>query len=179
MNAPMAFIDELHEEKVQSFREVVEEAAKAPPRKSKKKMKWGGWGWVEKNFGPRRDSFPCRTKHGWNWSKCGLIDTITISKKSKGKEKVPKPREELPKHVDFHLLSKSSGDGDSLLVLPLNKQGRGKRGKQALECPQRDKTLEAQEGEVNQTGVDKTSKEFLALLDTFQTLMVQQRKAAP
>ncbi len=42
MNAPMAFIDELHEEKVQSFREVVEEAAKAPPRKSKKKMKWGG-----------------------------------------------------------------------------------------------------------------------------------------
>ncbi len=81
--------------------------------------------------------------------------------------------------MDFHLLSKSSGDGDSLLVLPLNKQGRGKRGKQALECPQRDKTLEAQEGEVNQTGVDKTSKEFLALLDTFQTLMVQQRKAAP
>jgi hypothetical protein len=42
MNALMAFINELHEEEVQSFREVVEEAAKAPPRKSKKKMKHGG-----------------------------------------------------------------------------------------------------------------------------------------
>jgi hypothetical protein len=31
MNAPMAFIDELHEEEAQSFKKVVEEAAKAPP----------------------------------------------------------------------------------------------------------------------------------------------------
>jgi hypothetical protein len=48
-----------------------------------------------------------------------------------------------------------------------------------LECPQGDKTLEAQEGEMNQTRVDKMSKEFLAFLDTFQTLMVQQGKVAP
>jgi hypothetical protein len=81
--------------------------------------------------------------------------------------------------VAFHSLFKSNGDGDSLLILPLNKQGRGKGGKRALECPQGDKTLKAQEGEVNQTGVDKTSKEFLALLNTFQTLMVQQGKVAP
>lgn len=39
MNAPMAFIDELHEEEAQSFKKVVEEAAKAPHYKSKKKMK--------------------------------------------------------------------------------------------------------------------------------------------
>jgi hypothetical protein len=30
--------------------------------------------------------------------------------------------------VDFHSLSKSNGDGDSLLVFPSNKQGRGKKG---------------------------------------------------
>ncbi len=54
------------------------------------------------------------------------------SKKSKGKEKVPKPREELPKHVDFHSFFKSNGDGDSLLVLPLNKQGKGKGGQTCL-----------------------------------------------
>jgi hypothetical protein len=100
-------------------------------------------------------------------------------KKSKGKEKVPKPKEELPKHVDFHSLSKSNGDGDSLLVLPLNKQGRGKGGKRALKCPQGNKNLKAQEGEVNEMGVDKTSKEFSALLNTFQTFMVQQGKVAP
>jgi hypothetical protein len=40
MNAPMAFIDELHEEEAQSFKKVVEEAAKAPPPcKNKKNMK--------------------------------------------------------------------------------------------------------------------------------------------
>ncbi len=36
---PMAFIDELHEEEAQSFGEVMEEATKAPPCESKKKMK--------------------------------------------------------------------------------------------------------------------------------------------
>jgi hypothetical protein len=39
MNVPMAFIEELHEEEAQSFREMVEEATKVPPYKRKKKMK--------------------------------------------------------------------------------------------------------------------------------------------
>jgi len=43
-----------------------------------------------------------------------------------------------------------SNNGDSLLVLLLNNQGRGKRGKHALERPQEAKALEAQKGEVNQ-----------------------------
>ncbi len=36
MNVRMAFIEELHEEEAQSFKEVVEEAAKVPPYKRKK-----------------------------------------------------------------------------------------------------------------------------------------------
>ncbi len=36
---PMAFIDKLHEKEAQSFREVIEETAKAPPCESKKKLK--------------------------------------------------------------------------------------------------------------------------------------------
>lgn len=35
----MVLINELHEKEAQSFREVMEENAKAPPRESKKKMK--------------------------------------------------------------------------------------------------------------------------------------------
>ncbi len=35
----MAFIDKLHEEEAQSFRQVMEEVTKAPPCESKKKMK--------------------------------------------------------------------------------------------------------------------------------------------
>jgi hypothetical protein len=31
MNVPMAFIDELHEEEAQSFRDVMEATTKAPP----------------------------------------------------------------------------------------------------------------------------------------------------
>jgi hypothetical protein len=59
------------------------------------------------------------------------------------------------------------GDGDSLLVLPLNNQGRGIGGKQVLEHLEKDKALETQEGEVNQMVVNKMSKKLLALLDTF------------
>jgi hypothetical protein len=47
------------------------------------------------------------------------VKTLATPKKNKGKEKVLKPREKLPKHIDFHSSSKSSGDVYSL-VLPLN-----------------------------------------------------------
>jgi hypothetical protein len=53
-------------------------------------------------------------------------------KKNKRKEKVPKPREESPKHIDFHLSFESSGDVHSL-ILPLNQLKRGKGGKKVLE----------------------------------------------
>jgi hypothetical protein len=49
---------------------------------------------------------------------------------------------------------------------------RGKGGKQALKHAKVDKTFETQEEKINQKEEDKTSKEFLALLDTFQTFMV-------
>jgi hypothetical protein len=56
------------------------------------------------------------------------MKTLTTPKKNKGKEKVPKPREELLKHINFHLSSESNGDVHSL-ILPLNQLKRGKRGK--------------------------------------------------
>jgi hypothetical protein len=49
---------------------------------------------------------------------------------------------------------------------------RGTRGKQALECPKVDKTFDTQEEKINQKEVDKTSEEFLALLNTFRTFVV-------
>jgi hypothetical protein len=68
------------------------------------------------------------------------------------------------------------GVGDSLLVFPLNNQGRGIGGKQVLEHPKKNKALETQEGEVNQMVVNKMSKKLLAFLDTFRTLVVQDGK---
>jgi hypothetical protein len=56
------------------------------------------------------------------------VKTLATPKKNKGKEKVHKPREELPKHIDFHSSSKSSGDVYSL-VLPLNQTKKRKKGK--------------------------------------------------
>jgi hypothetical protein len=42
-----------------------------------------------------------------------------------------------------------------------------------LECPQEDKTLKAQEREVNQMGGEnKTSKKKLVFLNTFRTFVV-------
>jgi len=74
-------------------------------------------------------------------------------------------------HVDLHFLEEFSGDGDSLLVL-LNQPMRGKRGKQALERPKVDKTFETQEEKMNQKEVNKMSKEFFALFNTFQVFVV-------
>lgn len=47
-----------------------------------------------------------------------------------------------------------------------------KRGKQALERQEVDKSSKTQE-EANPKQVDKMSKEFLALLDAFQMFMIQ------
>ncbi len=52
------------------------------------------------------------------------LKTLATPKKSKGKEKVFEPRDESLEHLDFCSSSKL-GDGDFLLVLPLNNQGRG------------------------------------------------------
>lgn len=73
-------------------------------------------------------------------------------------------------------MEESNKVGDSLLVF-LNQPMRGKGGKQALECPKVDKTFETQEEKINQKEVDKTSKEFFALLDTFRAFVVWQNKA--
>jgi hypothetical protein len=94
------------------------------------------------------------------------LKTLVVPKKSKGKEKFFEPRNESLEHVDF-CSSSELGDGDSLLVLPLNNQGRGVGGKQVLEHPEQNKALETQEGEVNQIVVNKMSKKLLALLNTF------------
>jgi hypothetical protein len=60
------------------------------------------------------------------------MKTLTTPKRHKGKEKVPKPKEELPKHIDFHSSSKSSGDVYSL-VLPLNQTKKKKKRENT--CP--------------------------------------------
>jgi hypothetical protein len=73
------------------------------------------------------------------------LKTLVVPKKSKGKEKFFEPRNESLEHVDF-CSSSELGDGDSLLVLPLNNQGRGVGGKQVLEHPEQNKALETQMG---------------------------------
>jgi hypothetical protein len=71
-------------------------------------------------------------------------------------------------HVDLHSFEESNRDGDSLLVLPLNNQPKkAKGGKHALEHPKVDKAYKVQKEEVNQKDPDKTSKEFLAIFNTF------------
>ncbi len=129
-----------------------------------------------------KDSFPPRMQWGRNWGKGEIkarvgssLKTLVVPKKSKGKEKFFEPRNESLEHVDF-CSSFELGDGDSLLVLPLNNQGRGVGGKQVLEHPEQNKALETQEGEVNQIVVNKMSKKLLALLNTFWTLVVQHKK---
>jgi hypothetical protein len=52
------------------------------------------------------------------------LKTLAAPKKSKGKEFFLKPNDESMEHVDF-CSSSELDDGDSLLVLLLNNQGRG------------------------------------------------------
>ncbi len=146
----------------------MEEAAKLPPHKSKKKNTK-----MKDEVGPSKIVAQERTfsliacNKGETEARVGSpLKTLATPKKSKGKEKKFEPKDESLEHVDFCSSSKL-GDGDSLLVLPLNNQGRGIGGKQVLEHLEKDKALETQEGEVNQMVVNKMSKKLLALLDTF------------
>lgn len=74
-------------------------------------------------------------------------------------------------HVHLHSFKESNIEGDFLLVM-LNEPKRGKGGKRPRKHPEMDKFSKAWDEKVNQNGVVKSSKEFLALFDTFQTLMV-------
>jgi hypothetical protein len=67
-------------------------------------------------------------------------------------------------------------DDDSFLV-PLNQPIKGRRDKRALEHLEVDKFSDAQQEEVNKRKMNKMSKDFLALLDTFQALVMQQGEA--
>jgi hypothetical protein len=55
------------------LRDLVEEATKPPPQKTKKK-KTERWGRFEQSQVPWEDSFPCQAKKGRRWGECGLID---------------------------------------------------------------------------------------------------------
>jgi hypothetical protein len=93
--------------------------------------------------------------------------TFVVVKKNKGEKKNPKLNEKLV-HLDLHSSKESNGDGEFLLVIPLNNQPKkGKGGKHALKCPKVDKAHKVQDEKVKQKEPDKTSKEFLALLNTF------------
>ncbi len=94
---------------------------------------------------------------------------LMAPKKDNGKEKVHAPSKELPMHVDLHSSKKSNNDGDYLMLL-LNEPIRGKGGKQAPEHTNVGKSFKAQEEGIHQKEMDKTSKEFLALVDTFLNL---------
>ncbi len=93
--------------------------------------------------------------------------------KHKRKEKVPKPIVESDEHLNFHS-SKSSGDMNSLIA-PLGAPRREKGAKQALEHFAVDKCLEKQKEEAPR--VEKSSKEFLALMDVFCVFVPQQGEA--
>jgi hypothetical protein len=141
---------------------MVEEATKLPPRKSKKKntkMKdeVGASKVVAQEMTP---SFITCSKRKVKAHVGSPLKTLAIPKKSKGKKKVLKPRDESMEHVDF-CSSSELGDGDSLLVLLLNNQGRGIGGQASPRTSRKKKPLETQEGEVNQMVVNKMSKKLL------------------
>ncbi len=91
------------------------------------------------------------------------VKTPMASQMHKRKETFPKPIVELDEHFDFHS-SEFSGDMNSLIAL-LGASRREKGGKQALERLVVDKSLEKQKEEAPR--VEKSSKEFLALMDIF------------
>lgn len=95
---------ELHEEEVQSLREVVEEAVEAPPHKSKKNKRKR-----KDEVGPskamaqeRTPSLVALSKGEIKTSVGSLIKTIVVPKKSKGKEKFLELKEDSLEHMDFH-----------------------------------------------------------------------------
>jgi hypothetical protein len=94
---------------------------------------------------------------------------LMAPKKNNGKEKVHELSKELPMHVDLHSSKKSNNDNDYLLVL-LNEPVRGKGGKQAPERTNVGKSFKAREEGIHQKETDKTSKNKLALVDTFLNL---------
>ncbi len=80
---------------------------------------------------------------------------------------------ELDEHINFHSLE-SSGDVNFLIV-PLGAPRKKKGGKKTLERTIVDESLEKQEEEVPR--VEKSSKEFLVLMDVFCVFVVQQGEA--
>jgi hypothetical protein len=94
--------------------------------------------------------------------------------KNKRKEKNLEPIVESLEHIDFHSSFESNGDVHSLII-PLNGLRRRKKSKQALEHLVMDKSFEKWEEEVPK--VEKSSKEFLALVDVFHVFVVQQGEA--
>jgi hypothetical protein len=135
--------DKLREEKVRSLRELVEKEATmvAPCKTKKKKTKGKDEARPSKSLAQDSTlSLVAKTK-GRTKANVGLSAKRTpmVLKKNKRKEKVPEPNEKLV-HVDLYSSKESSGDGDSLLVLPLNNKPKKRKGdKHALECPKVDK----------------------------------------
>ncbi len=72
-------------------------------------------------------------------------------KKKKRKKKVPDPSEEMQEHIDLHSSSanEESNDETDSLIIPFEGALREKGDKRAMECIEANKTLGAQEEEVN------------------------------
>lgn len=162
--------EQLRDKKAQSIKEMVEEATKPPPRKSLKKMKGRDKASPSIAQAHERTFSLVTQKKGKTKANTGLLmKTLMTPQKNNGKEKVHKPKEGSHEHIDFHF---SNEDVHSLIFL-MNQSKRKKRGgKQALERREVDKSPKTQE-EASPKEVDKTSKEFLAMLDAFQMFVVQ------
>jgi hypothetical protein len=91
--------------------------------------------------------------------------------KHKGNEKVLEPIVELVEHINFHFFFKSSGNVHS----PFEWTKEKKRGQVSLKVSGVDKSLKKQEHEAPK--VEKSSKDFLAIVDTFRVFGVQLREA--
>jgi len=91
--------------------------------------------------------------------------------KHKGNEKVFEPIVELVEHIDFHFFLKSSEDVHS----PFEWTKEKKRGQVGLRVFGVDKSLKKQKHETPK--VEKSSKDYLALVDTFCVFTVQLGEA--
>jgi hypothetical protein len=121
-----------------------------------------------------RTSSPVKQRKGVDKVNVGSpLKIRTAFQKHKGKEIFKKLMVELDEHINFHSLE-SSGDVN-FLIAPLGAPRKEKGGKQTLERTVVDESPEKQEEEVPR--VEKSSKEFLVLMDVFCVFVVQPGEA--
>jgi hypothetical protein len=96
--------EELLDEEAKSLRDLVEEAAKPPPQKTKKKKTGKDEAGSSKAKSHERTPSLVKQRKGKGEVSVGSLMKIPVApRKHKGKEKFPEPIVESSEHIDFHI----------------------------------------------------------------------------